>query len=92
MRAALVLREGTLGRKHVPPVGEEAAAPLRIAQSGLFWLGPHARALSWSTPDFLLFPLFKAPPPGPKVIHGCPRPTVPAGRTVIAAISVVSSI
>ena len=27
-----------------------------------------------------------------KVIHGCPRPTVPAGRTVIAANPVVSSI
>ena len=27
-----------------------------------------------------------------KVIHGCPRPTVPAGRTVTAANPVVSSI
>ena len=27
-----------------------------------------------------------------RVIHGCPRPTVPAGRTVIAANPVVSSI
>ena len=66
-----------------------------MAQTGLLLVPSDALGHTWALPGVLGAGQGLPSPTGPedlKVIHGCPRPTVPAGRTVIAANPVVSSI
>ena len=66
-----------------------------MAQTGLLLVPSDALGHTWALPGVLGAGQGLPPESGPgnlKVIHGCPRPTVSAGRTVIAANPVVSSI